>query len=190
MNASKKTIRTIAAAAALAVGTGIVMTTTAAAPIPEIAPVTIAAPLFAQSVGSHDYTGTWGIEGSTLLQSFVEAGVQVSTGSTSLENDVAANAVVSHGYVGGFESLATGEQYAQLSGQAGADVTAVRVVSASGIVTAAALADGVWGAVWLAGDNAEEWGAATIEFDTPAGTSSVSTNEVDVIAASQRDSSH
>lgn len=60
------------------------------------------------------------------------------------------------------------------------------VVSAAGVTTTADLADGVWGAVWVSGGHADEYGAATIEYDTSTGTRTVSTDAVDVIAADQR----
>jgi len=133
-----------------------------------------------QSVGA--YEAKWAVENGQVIQSFAEDGILVSTGTGALEENVTADGVISFGFVAGFESAATGENYAQLSGQAGTNVTGVRVTSASGVVTAAALVDGIWGAVWDAGDEALEYGAATIEFDTVDGTHRVSTDDVDVIA--------
>ncbi|OUE09870.1 hypothetical protein CMsap09_13060 [Clavibacter michiganensis] len=124
--------------------------------------------------------------GGALEESFEKDGVMISTGSTGLRAGLAADSVISFGYVAGFGDLLSGEDYAQLSGQAGADVTAVRVISASGVVTEADLADGVWGAVWLAWGADDEYGTATLEFDTAAGTTTVTTDAVDVIAAEQR----
>jgi len=186
MRTATSTVRTIAASAALVLaGVGVAVATTAAAPVPEIEVVpAVASPLLSQAVAG--YEGKWAIEGGSVIQSFEEHGVLVSTGGTPLNGEPAPEEVVSFGFVGGFENLETGAAYAQLSGQAGAGVTAVRVVSASGTVTSAALVDGIWGAVWLAGDDENEYGAATIEFDTAAGTRTVSTTDVDVIAAEQR----
>jgi hypothetical protein len=186
--------RTAVAVSALLVATGLaVVTTAAAAPSAvssgSIAPAedqvtAVATPLLSQQADG--YQGKWAIEGDTLEESFEQDGVVVSTGTTSLRNGLAADEVVSFGYVAGFGDPDTGAQHAQLSGQAGADVTAVRVVSASGVTTSATLVDGIWGAVWTAGESADEYGPAVLQVDTPAGTATVSTDEVDVIAAEQR----
>ncbi|GAB2983380.1 hypothetical protein [Frigoribacterium salinisoli] len=179
-------IRTAAALSALTVAAGVVTMTTAGASAPtaeeQLRPV--AAPLVSQEAAG--YEGRWGVVGGSLQESFEKDGVVVSTGSTSLRTGLADDEVVSFGYVAGFGDPVTGEDHAQLSGQAGSDVTSVRVVSASGVTTTADLAEGVWGAVWVAGDDPDEHGAATIEFDTAAGTTTVSTDSVDVIAADQR----
>lgn len=180
-----KKIRTAAALSVLTLAAGVAtMTTAAAAPDAAEQPVPVAAPLVSQQAAG--YEGRWAVEGGSLRESFTKDGVVVSTGTTALRDGLAADDVVSFGYVAGFGDPTTGEEYAQLSGQAGGDVTAVRVVSASGVTTTADLADGVWGAVWVAGDDADEHGAATIEVDTAAGTTTVSTDAVDVIAADQR----
>jgi len=147
---------------------------------PDRPHVRVASALFTQTVG--DYEGRWAVEDGWVIQSFEEGDTLVSTGSSPLE-EVAADSVISFGFVGGFESEATGKVYAQLTGQAGPDVTAMRVESASGVVTDAALVDGIWGAVWAAGDESVEYGAATIEFDTVGGTQQVSTDDVDAIAS-------
>lgn len=185
-----KTLSLIAAASVVALATGVAAVTTAAAsptasgtPVEDrLAPV--AAPVISQDADG--YLGTWAVEGGSLVESYEKDGTVVSTGSSGLRGDLGADDVVSFGYVAGFGDPATGVAYAQLSGQAGPEVTGVRVVSASGVETEAALADGVWGAVWVAGDDADEYGAATIEVDTAAGTRTVSTDEVDVVAADQR----
>lgn len=181
-----KNIRTAAAVSAFALAAGLATVTTAAASPSavedQLAPVS--SPVVSQDAAG--YRGAWAVEGGSLVESFEKDGTVISTGSTSLLDGLAADSVASFGYVAGFGDPVAGVAYAQLSGQAGADVTAVRIVSASGVDTTADLADGVWGAVWLAGDDADEYGAATIEFDTAAGTTTVSTDEVDVIAADQR----
>ncbi|WP_108249420.1 hypothetical protein [Planctomonas deserti] len=146
-------------------------------------PAAVDAPLLTQKVG--DYEGSWQIADGVLQESFVEDGVVVSTGTTTLQPELAADQILSFGFVAGYGNAATGDDYAQLSGQAGTGVTAVRVVSASGVVTSASLVDGVWGAVWRAGADADEYGAAELQFDTAAGTVTVSTDDVDVIAAAQ-----
>jgi len=182
------TIRTatIGSALALAAGLAPVSAATAffAAPTADDQLAPISSPLITQDAAG--YQGKWIIVGGTLEESFEKDGVVISTGSTSLRTGLASDSIASFGYVAGFGDPVSGESYAQLSGQAGTDVTAVRVISASGVETEANLAAGVWGAVWLAGDNADEYGTATLEFDTPAGTTSVSTDAVDVIAADQR----
>lgn len=181
-----KNVRTAAIVSTVALAAGLAAVTTAAASPSAVedplAPVS--SPLLTQDAAG--YQGTWAVEGGALVESFEKDGTVLSTGSTSLLEGLAADSVASFGYVAGFGDPLTGVDYAQLSGQAGTDVTSVRVVSASGVETTADLADGVWGAVWLAGDDADEYGAATIEFDTAAGTTTVSTDEVDVIAADQR----
>ncbi len=190
MKTTKRMIRRLTASAAvIGIGVGVIATTAAATSVPDLDVVTdvqttVASPLVSQSVGA--YEGKWAVQGGTLVESFQENGQVVSTGSTSLRTGVPADQIISFGYVAGFGSAATGQNYAQLSGQAGVEVTAVRVISASGTVTEAKLADGIWGAVWLAGSNPGEYGAATLEFDTPKGTRSVSTTDVDVIAADQK----
>jgi hypothetical protein len=186
--------RTVVAVSALLAATGLAAVTTAAAAPSTVSSsstasaedqlTAVATPLLSQQ--AHGYQGKWAVEGGTLEESFDQDGVVVSTGTTSLRDGLAADEVVSFGYVAGFGDPDTGAQHAQLSGQAGADVTAVRIVSASGVTTPATLVDGIWGAVWTAGDSADEYGPATLEVDTPAGTTTVSTEEVDVIAAEQR----
>jgi hypothetical protein len=194
------TTRTIVTVSALLVATGVAAVTTAAAAPSAVSSsstasaedqlTAVATPLLSQQADG--YQGKWAIEGDTLEESFEQDGVVVSTGTTSLRNGLAADEVVSFGYVAGFGDPDTGAQHAQhaqhaqLSGQAGADVTAVRVVSASGVTTSATLVDGIWGAVWTAGDSADEYGPAVLQVDTPAGTATVSTDQVDVIAAEQR----
>jgi hypothetical protein len=191
------TTRTAVAVSALLVATGLAAVTTAAAAPSAPSPVSssstasaedqltaVATPLLSQQADG--YQGKWAIEGDTLEESFEQDGVVVSTGTTSLRDGLAADEVVSFGYVAGFGDPDTGAQHAQLSGQAGADVTAVRVVSASGVTTSATLVDGIWGAVWTAGESADDYGPATLQVDTPAGTTTVSTDQVDVIAAEQR----
>ena len=181
-----KDIRTAAVVSAVTLAAGLAAVTTAAASPSAVeeplAPVS--SPLVSQDAAG--YEGRWAVEGGSLVESFEKDGTVISTGSTSLHDGLPADGVVSFGFVAGFGDPVTGVDYAQLSGQAGTDVTAVRVVSASGVETTADLADGVWGAVWLAGDDADEYGAATIEVDTAAGTTTVSTDTVDVIAADQR----
>jgi hypothetical protein len=181
-----KNIRAAAVISAFTLATGLATVTTAAA-LPAAVDATLApisAPLVSQDAAG--YQGKWAIEGATVVESFEKDGIVISAGSTSLREGLTANSIVSFGFVGGFGDPTTGENYAQLSGQAGAGVTAVRIISASGVETAADLVDGVWGAVWVAGDHADEYGAATIEFDTAEGTTTVSTDAVDVIAADQR----
>lgn len=182
MNRIKRTIGYVTLTTTVLAGALAVSASTMADPA---APdhVSIASPLLTQSVG--EYEARWAVEDGRVSQSFEEAGTLVSTGSSAFQEDVAADSVISFGYVAGFDSDATGESYAQLSGQAGPDVTGVRVENGSGVVTTAALVDGIWGAVWLAGDGDSDHGAATIEFDTAAGTHSVSTDDVDVIAANR-----
>jgi hypothetical protein len=181
-----KNIRTTATAigSALALAAVLVPMTSAAAATGDEQLATVDSPLITQDAAG--YQGRWTIEGGAVKESFQRDGVIISTGSSSLRSGLAADSIVSFGYVAGFGDLDSGEDYAQLSGQAGTDVTAVRVVSASGVETEADLADGIWGAVWLAGDDAEEYGAATLEFDTAVGTTTVSTDVVDVIASDQR----
>lgn len=181
-----KTRRIIAAMSALTLATGLALVTTAASAAPSAEPTLPAmeAPLLSQSAGP--YTGKWKVAGGSLEESFELDGATIANGTTALRGDLAADQVVSFGYVAGFADAATGAEYAQLSGQAGSDVTGVNVVSASGVRTAASLVDGVWGAVWPAGDSTDEFGAARIEVSTPAGTTTVSTDDVDVIAADQR----
>lgn len=184
-----KTRRIIAAMSALSLAAGlatVTVVTTAASAAPSAEPTLPAmeAPLLSQSAGP--YTGKWKVAGGSLEESFELDGATIANGTTALRGDVAADQVVSFGYVAGFADAATGAAYAQLSGQAGSDVTGVSVVSASGVRTAATLVDGVWGAVWPAGDSTDEFGAARIEVSTPAGTTTVSTDDVDVIAADQR----
>jgi hypothetical protein len=179
-----KNIRTAVYGSALALAAGLAPMTSAAASTIDDQPTAVDAPLITQDAAG--YQGTWTIQGGALEESFQKDGVIISTGSTSLRAGLAADGIVSFGYVAGFGDRDSGEDYAQLSGQAGADITAVRVISASGVTTEADLADGVWGAVWLAGDDADEYGAATLEIDTPTGTTTVSTDAVDVIAADQR----
>ncbi|KPG82378.1 hypothetical protein [Frigoribacterium sp. RIT-PI-h] len=186
--------RTAVAVSALLVATGLAAVTTAAAAPSTVSSgstasaedqlTAVATPLLSQQADG--YQGKWAIEGDTLEESFEQDGVVVSTGTTSLRNGLAADEVVSFGYVAGFGDPDTGAQHAQLSGQAGADVTAVRIVSASGITTPATLANGIWGAVWTADDSTDEYGPATLQVDTPAGTTTVPTDQVDVIAAEQR----
>jgi hypothetical protein len=194
------TTRTAVAVSALLVATGLAAVTTAAAAPSAPSAVSssstasaedqltaVATPLLSQQ--AHGYQGKWAVEGGTLEESFDQDGVVVSTGTTSLRDGLAADEVVSFGYVAGFGDPDTGAQHAQhaqLSGQAGADVTAVRVVSASGVTTSATLVDGIWGAVWTAGDSADEYGPAVLQVDTVAVPAGVSTDEVDVIAAEQR----
>jgi hypothetical protein len=178
------TIRTAVIGSGLALAAGLVPMTSAAASTVGDQLTTVDPPLITQDAAG--YQGTWTIEGGTLEESFEKDGLIISTGSSSLRTGLAADGIVSFGYVAGFGDPDSGEEYAQLSGQAGADVTAVRVISASGVETEADLADGIWGAVWLAGDDADEYGAATLEFDTAAGTTTASTDDVDVIAADQR----
>jgi hypothetical protein len=186
--------RTVVAVSALLVATGLAAVTTAAAAPSAVSSgstasaedqlTAVATPLLSQQADG--YQGKWAIEGDTLEESFEQDGVVVSAGTTSLRDGLAADEVVSFGYVAGFGDPDTGAQHAQLSGQAGADVTAVRIVSASGVTTPATLADGIWGAVWTADGSADEYGPATLQVDTPAGTTTVSTDQVDVIAAEQR----
>ncbi|WP_159620710.1 hypothetical protein, partial [Arthrobacter zhaoguopingii] len=185
MKTTKSMARRITASAAIiGIGVGVTVTTTAASSVPGAdVQAAVISPLVSQSVAN--YEGKWAVQGGTLVESFQENGEVVSTGSTSLRTGLPADQIISFGYVAGFGSAATGQNYAQLSGQAGEDVTAVRVISASGTVTETTLADGIWGAVWLAGSNPGEYSAATLEFDTPAGTRTVSTIDVDVIAADQ-----
>lgn len=182
------TRRTITAVSALTITAALAIgATAAAAPSNPSAPAQLAtpsAPLLSQE--AQGYRGAWTITGGSLQESFTQGGVEVSTGTTSLREGLAPDQVISFGYVAGFGDPVTGESYAQLSSQAGPDVTAVRVISASGITAEASLADGVWGAVWVAGDHAEEYGNARIEIDTPTGTTATTTNDVDVIAADQR----
>ncbi|SDO49628.1 hypothetical protein SAMN04487848_1169 [Microbacterium sp. ru370.1] len=180
------TRRIIAAMSALTLATGLAVVTTAASAAPSAEPTLPAmdAPLLSQSAGP--YTGKWKVAGGSLEESFELDGATIANGTTALRGDLAADQVVSFGYVAGFGDPATGAEYAQLSGQAGSDITGVSVVSASGVRTAASLVDGVWGAVWPAGDSTDEFGAARIEVSTPAGTTTVSTDDVDVIAADQR----
>lgn len=189
-----KRTRIIVATSALLVASGLAAVTTAAAApsaVPSSSAVSVedqltavATPLLSQQADG--YQGKWAVQGGTLEESFEKDGVVVSTGTASLRDGLAADEVVSFGYVAGFGDPDTGEQHAQLSGQAGTDVTAVRVVSASGTTTPATLVDGIWAAVWTAGDSADEYGAATLQVDTAAGTTTVSTDDVDVIAAEQR----
>lgn len=181
-----KKIHAAAGLSALALATGLVATTTAAASAATVdeRPSSVTAPLVSQHAAG--YQGTWTVAGGALEESFEKEGIIISTGSTSLREGLASDQVISFGYVAGFGDPVTGEDYSQLSGQAGSDVTAVRVISASGITTPAGLVDGVWGAVWVSGDSADEHGAATIEFDTAIGTTTVSADSVDVIAADQR----
>jgi type II secretory pathway pseudopilin PulG len=166
------TTRTAVAVSALLVATGLAAVTTAAAAPSAPSPVSssstasaedqltaVATPLLSQQADG--YQGKWAIEGDTLEESFEQDGVVVSTGTTSLRDGLAADEVVSFGYVAGFGDPDTGAQHAQLSGQAGADV-------------------------WTAGDSADEYGPAVLQVDTPSGTATVSTDEVDVIAAEQR----
>ncbi|KEP76312.1 hypothetical protein HR12_19780 [Microbacterium sp. SUBG005] len=184
-----KTRRIIAAMSALSLAAGlatVTVVTTAASAAPSAEPTLPAmeAPLLSQSAGP--YTGKWKVAGGSLEESFELNGTTIANGTTALRGDLAADQVVSFGYVAGFADAATGAAYAQLSGQAGSDVTGVSVVSASGVRTAATLVDGVWGAVWPAGDSTDEFGAARIEVSTPAGTKTVSADDIDVIAADQR----
>jgi len=186
--------RSIVTVSALLVATGLAAVTTAAA-APSAVPsnptarvenqlTPVITPLLSQQAGG--YQGKWAVEGGTLKESFEKDGVVVSIGTTSLRDGLAADEVVSFGYVAGFGDPNTDEQHAQLSGQAGADVTAVRVVSATGTTTPATLIDGIWAAVWTAGGSSDEYGPATLQVDTAAGTTTVSTDQVDVIAAEQR----
>jgi hypothetical protein len=186
--------RSIVTVSALLVATGFAAVTTAAA-APSAVPssstasaedqlTAVATPLLSQQADG--YQGKWAIEGGTLKESFEKDGAVVSTGTTSLQAGLAADEVMSFGYVAGFGDPGTGEQHAQLSGQAGTDITAIRVVSASGVTTSATLVDGIWVAVWTAGGSADEYGPATLQVDTAAGTTTVSTDEVDAIAAEQR----
>lgn len=181
------TRRIVTAFSALTLAAGLAVMTTAAAAAPSAAATdelpTMDAALITQDAGA--YQGNWKINGNTFEESFELHGTTVSNGSTSLRADVPADDVISFGFVAGFADEATGTKYAQLSGQAGSDVTSVRIVSASGVTTEARLADGVWGAVWLAGDNADEYSSAQIQVTTSTGTETVSTDEVDVIAAEQ-----
>lgn len=183
----KARIAAVVSATVLAAGLGAVTTAaasaTAAAPGAEDHLTAVSSPLISQD--AQGYEGKWAVTGSTLEESFERNGVVVSTGSTSLRTGLAVDDVTSFGYVAGFGDPATGTNYAQLSGQAGTGVSAVRVISASGVTTGADLADGVWGTVWLAGDSADEYGPAMIEYDTAKGTTTVSTDDVDVIAAEQ-----
>jgi hypothetical protein len=169
-----------------ALATCLVATTAAGASAATVdtQPNPVDAPLVSQQAAG--YEGKWSIVGGSLQESFEKDGVVISTGTTSLQDGLAADEVVSFGYVAGFGDPETGKNYAQLSGQTGSDVIAVRVISGSGETTAANLANGIWGAVWVAGDSADEYGAATIEFDTAEGTMTTSTDSVDVIAAEQR----
>lgn len=186
------TPRIVTALSSLALAAGLVVMTTAAtdapsdAPIEHLAPMN--APLLVQDAGG--YQGKWKIDGDTLEESFELDGTTISNGTSSLRSGLPADDVLSFGYVAGFADAETGEKYAQLSGQAGSNVIAVRVISASGVSTDAQLSDGVWGAVWLAGDDADEYGAAQIEVSTSTGTTTVSTDTVDVIAADQRSTDH
>jgi hypothetical protein len=172
-------LRIIAASTSVVLATAVVFATTAGASTAEADQLTaVSSPTVSAQTG--EYIGKWALAGGSLEESFEEGGVVVSTGRASLRGGIAADSVSSFGYVGGYN------QYAQLSGQAGDAVTSVRVVSASGVVTTADLADGIWGAVWLAGADPDEYGEATIEFDTADGTKTASTDDVDVIAADQR----
>jgi hypothetical protein len=186
MEITMNTTRATVTLAALALAAGLVATTTAAASAvtadEQLDPV--ASPLVSQEASG--YRGEWAVSGGSVQEAFEKDGIVISTGSTGLRSGLAADRVLSFGYVAGFGDPVSGTDYSQLSGQAGEDVTAVRVVSASGVTTTADLADGVWGAVWVSGDHADEHGAATIEYDTPTGTTTVSTDAVDVIAADQR----
>ncbi|NII52131.1 hypothetical protein [Frigoribacterium endophyticum] len=182
--------RIIVAASALLVASGVAaVTTAAAAPSSPATSVedrltAVATPLLSQQADG--YQGKWAVQGDILAESFEKDGVVVSTGTTSLRDGLGTDEVVSFGYVAGFGDPDTGAQHAQLSGQAGRDVTAVRVVSASGTTTPATLVDGIWAAVWTAGYSSDEYGPATLEVDTAAGTTTVATDEVDVVAAEQQ----
>jgi len=176
---------TTAAAATVMLVPGTILGMPADSSAPSVGELAaIDAPLLSQQVG--EYEGSWQIADGVLREAFVEDGVVVSTGTTSLRPGLAADEVLSFGFVAGYGDPVTGNDYAQLSGQAGAGVTAVRVVSASGVVTSASLVDGIWGAVWRAGDDAAEYGSAVLEFDTAAGTGTVSTDDVDAIATAQK----
>ncbi|PZE61845.1 hypothetical protein [Curtobacterium sp. MCBD17_021] len=180
------TTRATVTLSALALAAGLLATTTAGASAAtadeQLNPAQD--PLVSQEASG--YRGTWAVSGGSLQEAFEQDGVVISTGTTGLRSGLDAEQVVSFGYVAGFGDPVSGVDHSQLSGQAGADVTAVRVVSASGVTTTADLADGVWGAVWVSGSDADEHGRATIEYDTPTGTRTVSTDAVDVIAADQR----
>jgi hypothetical protein len=123
------TIRTAVIGSGLALAAGLVPMTSAAASTVGDQLTTVDPPLITQDAAG--YQGTWTIEGGTLEESFEKDGLIISTGSSSLRTGLAADGIVSFGYVAGFGDPDSGEEYAQLSGQAGADVTAVRVISAS-----------------------------------------------------------
>jgi hypothetical protein len=177
----KRTLRAAIAFALVAVPAVFISAPSGFATAP---PPSDSSPLLSQRVGG--YEGQWTMHGDAVKESFREDGVEISNGSYGMRSGLGEDDVISFGYVGGYGNPVTGVNYAQLTGQAGPGVTEVRVRSTSGALIRADLADGVWAVVWEAVDDASEYGSATLEFDTPQGTRTVSTDDVDVIAAAQR----
>jgi hypothetical protein len=94
--------------------------------------------------------------------------------------------IKSMGFVAGGTSFDNGVSGAHLSGVAGSDVTAVTVVPPTGGPVPATLDHGLWAAAWQ-GDPDADGGRAEVEFTTSSGQHrTVSTDDIDWIAAEQR----
>ncbi|QHC71479.1 hypothetical protein [Rathayibacter sp. VKM Ac-2801] len=174
----------LAAASALVVASGGLFATGAAAVGSSEPAGTAQGTLLAQRADR--YEGRWDLDGDALTEAFLEDGQLLSTGRETLRHGLGAADVLSFGTVGGYGDPETGEDYAQLVGQAGPEVTEVLVHSTTGITTRAELVDGVWAAVWRTVDEDQDYGAAVLTVRTARGTTRVSTDDVDVVAADQR----
>lgn len=105
---------------------------------------------------------------------------------TSGRPGVRPDEIRSMGSVAGGTSSENGVSGAHLSGVAGADVTAVTVLPATRRPVPATLSHGLWAAAWQ-GDPGADDGRAAVRFTTADGrTRTVSTDDIDWIAAAQR----